>query len=69
MSYEYYKWIAEVCKELNWETEEGAYIVDDVNWFGCFDDGMSAKDAVDEAVSKGAVVRRSKNEKFVNGVN
>ena len=69
MSIQYYQWIAEACKELNWDIFEGIYLVEDVNWFGCFDDGMSAKEAVDEAVSKGAIVRRNPNEKIVSGVN
>jgi len=36
-------------------------LVEDVSWFGCYDDGMSPKDAVNEAVKKGVVERRSFN--------
>ena len=54
----YFEWIAECCKELNWDKREGASLVEDVSWFACYDDGMTAKEAVDEAVSKGVVSRR-----------
>jgi hypothetical protein len=51
----YYEWIAEVCVLLGKPKEYGAELVQDVNWFGCWDDGMSAEDAVAEAKSKGVV--------------
>ena len=54
----YFKWIAQCCKELNWETKEGDQLVEDPNWFGCYDDGMTPKEAV-EAISKGVVTRRT----------
>lgn len=57
----YYEWIAQCCKELNWDIREGEKLVEDVNWFGCYDDGMSPKDAVDEAVRNGVVERRVLN--------
>jgi len=58
MKMKYFEWIAECCKELNWDIKEGVALVEDVNWFGCWDDGMMAKEAVDEAVSKGVIERR-----------
>jgi len=59
MRHKYFEWIAECCKELGWEKKEGVKLVEDVNWFGCYDDGMTPKEAVDEAVSKGVVERKS----------
>ena len=58
MSNKYFEWIAGCCKELGWDIREGEILVKDVNWFGCYDDGMTPKEAVDEAVSKGVVQRR-----------
>ena len=55
MNSKYFEWVAECCKELNWDIKDGKVLVQDVNWFGCWDDGMTAKEAVDEAVSKGVV--------------
>ena len=60
MSNKYFQWIADCCKELNWDIKEGAALVQDVNWFGCYDDGMTAKDAVKEAISEGVVSKRKK---------
>jgi len=51
----FYQWIHECCKELNWPIERGADLVEDPNWFACFDDGMSATEAVQEAVGAGIV--------------
>ena len=58
MKNSYFEFIAECCKELEWDIKDGAMLVQDVNWFGCWDDGMTAKEAVDEAVSKGVVKRK-----------
>lgn len=58
MNSKYFEWISECCKELNWNIKEGAVLVEDVNWFGCYDDGMTANEAVNEAVSKGVVEKR-----------
>jgi len=55
MKNKYFEWIAECCKELNWDIKEGANLVSDINWFGCYDDGMTAKEAVEEAISKNVV--------------
>jgi len=54
----YFEWIAECCKELNWDISEGVNLVQDVNWFYCYDDDMTAKEAVDEAISKGIVSKK-----------
>jgi len=35
--------------------EYGANLVEGVNWFGCWDDGMTPEDAVAEAREKGAI--------------
>lgn len=55
MNDKYFEWIAGCCKELNWDISEGKILVEDVNWFGCWDDGMTPKEAVAEAISKGVV--------------
>lgn len=52
----YFKWIADVCALLGWEKAEGADLVEDVSWFGCFDDGMSPSAAVAEAKARGVLV-------------
>lgn len=57
----YYEWIAQCCEELNWDVKEGANLVKDVSWFGCYDDGMSPKNAVNEAIRKGVVEKRNFN--------
>lgn len=62
MSERYYRWIADCCQELGWDIREGERMVEDVNWWGCYDDGMTPKEAVDEAVSKG-VVKRGESSK------
>lgn len=51
----YFEWIAECCKELHWDIGRGAELIEDPSWFGCYDDGMTAASAVEEAVSKGIV--------------
>lgn len=58
----YFEWIAQCCKELNFDIKDGASMVNDVNWFGCYDDGMSPKEAVEEAISKGVVSKREVKE-------
>lgn len=51
----YFEWIAKVCELLGWAKEDGVKIVEDPNWFGCWDDGMTPEDAVAEAKTKGVV--------------
>jgi hypothetical protein len=51
----YYQWIFEVCGILNIPAGEGAKLVDDLNWFGCYDDGLTPQEAVDEAKANGVV--------------
>jgi hypothetical protein len=51
----YYEWIAEVCKVLGKPIEYGEKLAIDVNWFTCWDDGMSPEGAVNEARSKGVI--------------
>lgn len=52
----YFTWIADVCALLNWEKKDGADLVEDVSWFGCFDDGMSSSAAIAEAKTRGVLV-------------
>jgi hypothetical protein len=60
--HEFFTWVAECCKLLNWKPEDGSKLLpeNDPCWFYCFDDGMSPKDAVDEAIAKGVVVKGEK---------
>ncbi len=51
----WFTWITAVGKIVGWSREEIAANVNDPNWFGCFDDGMSPEDAVTEARRKGIV--------------
>jgi len=48
----YFEWIKEICKLLNRPAEDGGILVEDVSWFGCYDDGMSPQQAIDEATEK-----------------
>ena len=43
---------------MGWELSEGVKIVQDPNWFGCFDDGMTPEEAIEEANSKGIIERK-----------
>ncbi len=54
----YFEWISQCCRELNWDIRDGNRLVQDINWFACYDDGMSPEEAVDEAISKGVVKKR-----------
>jgi len=53
----FFEWVAEVCKELGWEIKEGAKLMpsEDPSWWFCYDDGMTPKEAVAEAVKHGVV--------------
>lgn len=53
--HKWFTWIAEVGRIVGWSVDEVADHVNDPNWFGCFDDGMTPKEAVREARSKGVV--------------
>jgi hypothetical protein len=53
----WYAWLTEVGRIAGWSPEKTADHVNDPNWFACFDDGMSAKEAVDEARSKGVITQ------------
>lgn len=48
----FFSWVAEVCIELGWEIERGGKLVRDPNWYHCYEDGLSAKQAVAEAKEK-----------------
>lgn len=52
----YFTWIANVCMLLGWERLAGADLVEDVSWFGCFDDGMTPEAAIEEAKARGVLV-------------
>jgi hypothetical protein len=45
----YFSWLKEVGELAGWTEEETAAHVNDINFFGCFDDGMSAEATVAEA--------------------
>lgn len=54
---EFFKWVSECCKELNWDIKDGVKLVEDPNWYLCYDDDMTPKEAVDEAIENGVVKR------------
>jgi hypothetical protein len=51
----YFDWIGEVMKLLELPIEKGADFVEDVNWFGCYDDGMTPEAAIIEAKEVGVL--------------
>lgn len=54
----YFTWLAEVCALLGWDRAKGADLVQDVNWFGCYDDGATPEIAVAEGKRTGVLVER-----------
>lgn len=51
----WFSWLFEVGRIAGWTVDQTADRVNDVSWFGCFDDGMTPQQAYDEAKSKGVV--------------
>lgn len=46
----YFEWLAEICILMGKPISHGAEMVQDPNWFACFDDGMSPQDAYNEYI-------------------
>lgn len=51
----YFRWISDLCKCLDLPPKFGVYFIPDPNWFGCYDDGMSPAEALEEAKQKGVI--------------
>ena len=51
----FFAWLKQVGGILGYNLEETAKLVNDISWFFCYDDGMTAEEAVAEARSKGVV--------------
>lgn len=51
----YFKWIVEVCRCMGLPSKMGVHFVQDPNWYGCYDDGMSPEAALQEAKDKGVI--------------
>jgi len=51
----YTKWIFEVVYQLGITPEEGEKLFRDPNWFACYDDGMTPKEAIKEAKERGNI--------------
>lgn len=51
----YFSWVADVSKVIGINPKDAGWIVQDVSWFYCYDDGMTPEEAVAEAREKGII--------------
>jgi hypothetical protein len=59
----YFKWIASVCDLLGWPRQQGTDLLNDTNWWNCFDVGMDPLRAAMEAKERGVLIQE--NNKWV----
>ena len=44
----FYRWLFEVGTLLKLTNDETANLIEDISWLGCYDDGMTPKEAIEE---------------------
>lgn len=63
MKISFFEWVFLCTKELGWDPKDGYKMLpaEDISWFNCYDDGLTPKEAVAEAISKGVVKKNVQN--------
>jgi hypothetical protein len=66
MRNQYFEWLAKVCILMGQPIAYGATLIEDQDWFGCFDDGMTPEEAFNEAKEKKIIFSKNNIYETIN---